>query len=714
MLLNKQFVLVFVLLVGGIIPVYGQKQKLSLADAVLQQYRKFRDEQFNALTWIPQSDAYVYATNNYQNLYRASVKGATPELFLSINDVNGVLKSELSSFYGFSFLSSSTMLLQDGLNFYTFDFVNKTGKKVVALPENAENSEFEQLNSRVAYTIDNNLWIADSKGEKIEVTANQDKNIVSGQSIARNEFGIKDGIFWSPKGSLLAFYQKDESDVKHYPLVDVTKTPAELMNIKYPMAGQGSEKPRVGVFNVNSKKLIYFAPKNGTDNYLTNLAWTPDENFILIAEVNRDQNHYWLNQYDAKTGNFVRTILEEANDKWVEPEHPAFFPNPNSNNFVWISEKDGFNNLYYYSIDGKLIKQLTKNRFVAKEILQMANKGKEIIFAATGTSPLNTLVYAVDFNGKQRCVTLEEGTHQVAINEASTHILDSYSSHSVPGKVMLKAYNGKNLATLNVSKNKLADVEMGTADIGQFKGVDGSVLYTRLIKPSNFDPNKKYPVLVYVYGGPHAQLITNSWLDGASLWMYWMAEQGYLVFTLDNRGSGERGFAFESQIHRQLGTVEMEDQMKGVEYLKSLPFVDGDRLAVHGWSFGGFMTTSLMLRQAGTFNVGVAGGPVTDWKYYEVMYGERYMDRPEQNEKGYEQASLLTHADKLKGKLLLIHGQIDDVVVPQHNDALLKRFVDLGIQIDFFHYPMHKHNVMGKDRIHLMQKVLDYVIEYNK
>jgi dipeptidyl-peptidase-4 len=279
---------------------------------------------------------------------------------------------------------------------------------------------------------------------------------------------------------------------------------------------------------------------------------------------------------------------------------------------------------------------------------------------------------------------------------------------------MLWTSNGKMTKLLISSKEKLDEYTVGTTEIGTLKGKDGSDLYYRFIKPSNFDPTKKYPVLVYVYGGPHAQMVTNSWLAGANLWMHWMANQGYLVFTLDNRGSGERGFAFESQIHRHLGDVEMEDQLTGVEFLKSLPYVDGNRLAVHGWSFGGFMTTSLMLRQPETFKVGVAGGPVTDWKYYEIMYGERYMDRPEQNKEGYEKASLLNHAQNLKGDLLLIHGTIDDVVVMQHNYALVKKFVELGIQMDFFPYPMHKHNVIGKDRAHLMEKVLNYVIENNR
>ena len=320
----------------------------------------------------------------------------------------------------------------------------------------------------------------------------------------------------------------------------------------------------------------------------------------------------------------------------------------------------------------------------------------------------------LNLKGKTGILTRANGTHSVDISSDGKYFRDNFSSHDEASNEWILNIRGKIETKIMESCDKLDEYQIGTAEIGKLKAKDGSDLYTRLIKPSNFDSRKKYPVLIYVYGGPHAQLITDSWLDGASLWMYWLAEQGYLVYTVDGRGSAERGFAFESQIHRQLGTVEMEDQMTGVEYLKSLPYVDGDRLAVHGWSFGGFMTTSLMLREAGTFNVGVAGGPVTDWKYYEIMYGERYMDQPEENEKGYEEACLMTHADKLEGDLLLIHGTVDDVVVMQHNLSLVKKFVELGKQVDFFPYPNHKHNVYGKDPVHLMEKILNYVIEHNE
>ena len=692
----------------------AQKKELTLKDAVLGQFRTFGPDRLYGFQWIPNTDCYTFFSKNYQTLYKNSVKGTTDKEILTVQKLNTTLGAELTSLFGLEWKNENEILINDGLNFYSFNVVTEKGTKIHNLDETAENALFHEASGNVAFTKGNNVYVNTSAGLKLVVTENADKNIVSGQAIARSEFGISGGLFWSSNGEHLAFYQKDETNVHDYPLLDINKTPGELISIKYPMAGQASENPRVGIYHLATKQTVFISPKGAKDDYLTNLVFTPDNKYVVIAEVNRDQNHMWLNVYEVKTGAFVRTLLEESNDKWVEPEHPAFFPSETSNNFIWISEKDGYNNLYHYDFNGKLIKQLTANKFVVKDIIEAKNGGKLIYFSATGLNGMNTMVYSVDLTGKQTLVTKTEGTHEFSLTTDGKFFYDAYSNHSTPHRSEIFTASGKKAKFLIESKEKLADYYIGTSDIKTLTAKDGSVLYSRLIKPSNFDPNVKYPVLVYVYGGPHAQLVTNSWLDGANLWMYWMAEQGYLVFTVDGRGSADRGFAFESQIHRQLGTVEMEDQLTGVEYLKSLPYVDANRLAVHGWSFGGFMTTSLMLRNAGVFQVGVAGGPVTDWKYYEIMYGERYMDRPEQNPKGYEQASLLTHAGNLKGDLLLIHGTIDDVVVMQHNEVLVKKFVDLGIQMDFFPYPMHKHNVMGKDRVHLMEKVLTYVIENNQ
>lgn len=708
--MTRNFIAVFAFLFA--LNISAQTKQLTLEDAVMQQHRQFRADMMLGFQWLPNTTDYIYYGPGFTSLMKASANQTTATPLVTIAEVNAALKTNLRNFGGFQIKDANTIIVTDGPKYYQYNFTAKTGSEITSLPEGAENPTTDKSKQLIAYTVDNNLFVSKA-GAQVAITSNTDKNIVSGQAIARSEFGITNGIFWSPKSNFLAFYQKDETDVADYPILDVTSTPGKLENIKYPMAGQKSEKPRVGIYNLASNKTVFISPRGNQNDYLTNLSWTPDEKFILIAEVNRGQNNTNLNLYEASTGNFVRTVLTESSATWTEPEHPAFFPEGSNGDFIWISERDGFNNLYLYNLNGKLIRQLTKNKFVTKDILISNAKGTEIFFTATGPNPLNTLAYKVDLKGKQTLLTPNEGTHHVEVSSDGKYIFTEYSTHTIPSRSLLIG-NGKTV-TLLESANKYADYKIGTTEISTIKSLDGKTdLYTRLIKPYNFDPNKKYPVLVYVYGGPHAQMITNSYLSGASLWMHWMADQGYLIYTLDNRGSDSRGVAFESAIHRRLGDLEIEDQIQGVNYLKSLPYVDANRLAVHGWSYGGFMTTSLMLRTPDVFKVGVAGGPVTDWKFYEIMYGERYMDMPEENPEGYKKASTLNYVKDLKGKLLLIHGTSDDVVVMQHNFVLIQKFIEAEKQVDFFPYPMHKHNVYGKDRVHLMQKILDYVIENNK
>jgi dipeptidyl-peptidase 4 len=692
----------------------AQLKQISLDDSVLQQNRAFRADKLTGFQWIPNSNSYVYYTDSWTKMMQASATNTKAVESVNLAELNKALSTNLKTFFGVSWIDATQLLVPADGAYYSYSTANKTGKLLAKTPDTAENQTWDAGKKQLAYTENNNLYVLTASQKTIAITAESNPAIVSGQFIARNEFGIENGIFWSPKSSYLAFYQKDQSEVADYPILDITTTPGTLESIKYPMIGQKSEKPRLGIYNFATQQTVFISPRYQADDYLTNVSWTPDEKYVLIAELNRGQNDMSLNVYDANTGAFVRTILREQNSKWVEPEHAAYFPSATSSNFIWFSEQSGFQNLYYYSIEGKLIKQLTQNNFPAREILGNSPDGSEIYFTATGESPLNMLAYKVNLKGKQSLLTKEAGVHTVAISTDGKWVFDEYSNHNTPSKSLLLDAKG-NSKMLVESANKYDGHTIGSAEIKTIKAADGTTdLYTRLIKPSTFDPTKKYPVLVYVYGGPHAQMITNSFLDGANLWMYWMAEQGYLVFTVDNRGSDNRGVAFESVIHRNLGVNEMDDQLKGVDYLKSLPYVDANRLAVHGWSYGGFMTTSLMLRKPDVFKVGVAGGPVTDWNYYEVMYGERYMDTPSENKEGFEQSSTLNYVKNLKGKLLLIHGTSDDVVVMQNNFSLIKKFVEAQKQVDFFPYPMHKHNVQGKDRVHLMKKVLDYVIENNK
>jgi dipeptidyl-peptidase-4 len=706
-------ILLAILIVSGLTTT-AQTKKLTLEEAVLQQGRAFRADMISAFQWVPSTNKYTFFEDAGKKLMIASATNPTATEVVTLAKLSAAAGTEFRNFGGMKWIDQNMFIIPNGGKYYTYNISNGSSTARFTLPADAENDVASDNYNRMAFTVKNNLYILGADGQSIAVTTNDNPDIVSGQSIARNEFGISGGIFWSPNASMLAFYQKDESEVADYPLLDINTTPGQLDNIKYPMIGLKSEKPRVGIYNVATKQTVYISPRGSSDDYLTNLSWTPDEKHVVIAELNRGQNQMSLNLYDALSGAFVRTILQEKSNTWVEPEHAAFFPNSKSTNFIWISENDGFNNLYHYSLEGKLLKKLTQNRFPAHEILGANATGTEIYFTATGPNPTNMLGYKVDLKGKQTLITKDDGVHTVAFSSDGNWFFDQFSNHSTPAKSVL--YDKKGTAkVLLQSKNKYEGYQIGSSEIKTIKAADATTdLYTRLIKPSNFDPSKKYPVLVYVYGGPKAQMITNSYLDGASLWMYWLAEQGYLVFTVDNRGTENRGVAFETNIHRKLGVNEMADQLKGVEYLKSLPYVDSSRLAVHGWSYGGFMTTSLMLRHPGVFTVGVAGGPVTDWKYYEVMYGERYMDTPAENKQGFDESSTLNYVNNLQGELLLIHGTSDDVVVMQQNLALVKKFVEAGKQIDFFPYPMHKHNVGGKDRVHLMQKVLDYVIEKNK
>lgn len=695
---------------------FGQKD-LTLQDAVIGQYTKFRPQQIYGFSWIPESNDFAYA-KGYINLTRSTVKGKE-ESILTIQQLNELVGSDFQYFSNVEWKDENSIYVYQGNDFVVFH-INEMAGQYIQLPENSENHELHKESGKIAFTMDNNIYLTDfnevsSKPPKIKepiaVTNFEDLNIVSGQAIARSEFGISGGLFWSPEGNYLAFYQKDESHVHDYPILDINKYPGELKSIKYPMAGQPSERAKVGIYSLEKQTSQYIEPKSGEESYLTNLSWTPNEEKVLIAEVNRDQDHMWLRVYN-KDGSFVKTVFEEKSETWVEPERPAFFYSGSNDEFAWVSERDGYDNFYLYSIENGLVRQLTKNEFPVKSVVSSTNNGS-LFFTATGENPMNTLVYELTDKGEQSLITEAEGTHNPVVHCEGKYVFSNYSSHDVPSRSII-VKNGREYSELMKAENPLKEYKVKPAEIDSITADDGTKLITRMIKPFDFDSSKEYPVLIYVYGGPHAQLITNRWMDGASLWMHWLANQGYIVYTVDNRGSANRGAEFEHVIHRQLGKVELRDQLKGTEYLKSLPYIDKDRIAVHGWSFGGFMTGTMMMKASDVYNVGVAGGLVTDWKFYEVMYGERYMDQPQQNEKGYKAASLLENAEKLKGDLLMIHGTADNVVVMQHNLSLVKRFVELGIQADFFPYPMHEHNVSGKDRVHLMRKVLEYVIEHNK
>ena len=546
-------------------------------------------------------------------------------------------------------------------------------------------------------------------------------NIVLGESVHRNEFGINGGLFWSPKQSKLAFYRMDQSMVVDYPLVNTKAREAEVKPIKYPMAGMKSHEVTVGVWDCASQKLVYLNTARDTtvherEMYLTNIAWSPDEQYVYIAKINREQNHMWLEQYDAATGDFVKVLFEETNPRYVEPCEPMIFT-PKGDQFLWFSMRDGYKHLYLYNMNGTLVKQVTSGEYEVEGFIQFDKKGENIFIYANKDNLAGRDAYRVNLkNGTMECLTnynSAEGTHTVVINDEGTRMVDYFSAVDNPGEVnyVININKPANHRDYNIyrAENPLKDYAMPGVELGTIKAADGKTdLYYRLITPPNMEQGKKYPTLVYVYGGPHSQLVTDSWLGGGNLYFMFLAQQGYVVFTVDNRGTDNRGFEFESCTHRHLGEIEMADQMEGVKFLKSLPYVDQDRMGVEGWSFGGFMTITMKLAHPEVFKVGCAGGPVIDWKWYEIMYGERYMDTPQENPEGYEANSLLNKAQNLEGRLLVIQGAEDNTVVPQHSTEFIERCINNFKQVDYFMYPHHEHNVLGRERLHLYQKMFDY------
>ncbi|PXV62838.1 dipeptidyl-peptidase-4 [Dysgonomonas alginatilytica] len=676
-------------------------------------YAKYRISFPQKLQWWGDNLTYIKGDSI---LSVAKSKEQTDNLIIDKKTINAgleasnkkTIKSLLS--VSFPYADEKIVMLTNGDETYLYNFESNKVITDYTLSKDGTNQDFSEKSKTFAYTKDNNLYIISPSGQEVAVTTDTDKGIVNGQSVHRNEFGIKKGTFWSPSGKQLAFYRMDETMVTDYPLVNISERVAELKNIKYPMAGMKSHHVTVGIFNPETQQTVFLKTGTPKEKYLTNIAWSPDEKYIYLAELNRGQDTCKLNRYEVASGKLDATLFTETHPKYVEPENPVLFLKSDPQSFIWQSKKDGHNHLYQYDLNGNLKKQLTTGNWDIIEILGFDEAGNNLYYISTEISPIEKHIYQLNLkNGKRTQLSKEEGAHSAQLSSSGKYIADRYTSQHNPGKVSITETKTNKSYTFFEAKDPYSKINMPEIEIGFIKANDDKTdLYYRLIKPLNYDPAKKYPTVIYVYGGPHSQLVDNSWMGQARGWDIYMAEKGYVVFTIDNRGTSNRGIDFENITHRQLGIIETEDQMTGVNFLKSLPYVDSDRIGVHGWSYGGFMTLNLMLRHPETFKVGVAGGPVTDWKYYEIMYGERYMDSPKENPEGYSKTSMVDRAGDLKGRLLLIHGDEDPTVVLQHNLQFMKSAIKNGTHPDLFIYPGHGHNMTGHDRVHLHEHITRY------
>ena len=655
-----------------------------------------------------------------------SKTGKETSLF-SLDDINhwaGLEKSNeiVRHLYSavFPYADRPVVMVKNGTEDLFVNFKTHKLEKRITRPSNTQASDRNEQDM-TAFVRNHQLFVTEKSGKEHQLTTDGSSDIVYGQSVHRDEFGINGGLFWSPKGNRLAFYRMDQSMVSAYPLVDIPEldwTPekgesraAKAAPIRYPMAGETSHKVTVGVYDTSTGKVLYLQAGDPTDRYFTNIAWSPDEKTIYMFEVNRDQNDCRLVSYDATTGKKLKELYRETDAKYVEPTHPIVFLPWNDNEFILQSQKDGYNHIYLFNKEGQQIKQLTSGKWVVIDVLGFNTKQKSIVYVSNECNPIQRNTWLVNVStGKRTLLDNGRGYHFATLSKDGGMLLDNYSEPTVPRKYDIISVGAHPQRTnYFTAPNPWKGYNVPEYSNGTIKAADGKTdLYWRMVTPVNFDPNKQYPTVIYVYGGPHAHNVDASWNWGSRGWETYMAQKGYLLFILDNRGSEHRGKDFEQATFRHLGQEEMKDQMEGVKYLQSLPYVDKNRIGVHGWSFGGFMTISLITNYPDVFKVGVAGGPVIDWKWYEVMYGERYMDTPQTNPEGYAQTSLLQKAKDLKGKLQIIIGLNDPVVVPQHAYSFLKACIAAGTQPDFFVYPGEPHNMRGHQSVHLHERITQY------
>ena len=698
-----------VLMTCSVASAQESRKLLTIEDVVLN--RELSPKGY-PVKWVGESDSYAVVEGT--SLVAVDARNGKRSTLITLEEINTLLSTNFKGFPGYAFDDANSLVVGAHGMRNTIGLKERKVLSQYKVPVGDNLTRQSGKGGVYAYTKENNLYCWDGEKEHA-ITNYADKNIVCGQTVSRNEFGIAGGIFISPDAKKIAFYKKDESAVTDFPLLDITTRTGSLKNIKYPMNGMPSEVVSLGVYDIEKQATIYLEVTDfDKERYLTNITWSPDSQRIYIQILDRAQKNIHLNSYDAESGKLIKNILSEHNDRWVEPQHPLVFLESDPTKFIYSTDnRDGYWNLYLCDDEGN-IERLTKTDASVQYVAQDA---KAVYYTSAEVSPVDNHLFKVDLKTRRQTrLTPAEGWHDVAVSKSGKYFIDTYSSLNVPRVVELGRTDGKPAKELFRAEDPTVGYNFVPIELGTIKSADGKFdNYYRLMKPLDFDPTKKYPVIMYVYGGPHSQMVKNNYLASLRRWEMYMAQRGYVVFVMDNRGTANRGAEFEKAIHRQCGQAEMADQMEGMKWLMSHDWVDKERIGVHGWSYGGFMTISLITNYPDIFKVAVAGGPVIDWKWYEVMYGERYMDNVYNNPEGFAKTSLISKAKDLKGQLLICQGAIDPVVVWEHSLSFVRECVKNNIYtVDYYPYPCHEHNVMGKDAVHLYNKISKYFEDYLK
>lgn len=609
----------------------------------------------------------------------------------------------------------TALLFPAGGDVYYYDLKAKSSRKLTDTPEYETDIRFSPLGNYVSFIREQNLYILDIKSGKETALTTDGKGVIKygmAEFVAQEEMSRMTGYWWAPDESKIAFTRTDESGVEEAIRNEIYAEEVKLFNQRYPYAGSNNAEVELAVYRLNSGKTEWLDLGEEKDFYLTRAKWAEDSKTLSYQWQDRELETLLLRFYDSDKKT-TKTMVKETSDSWVNLHNDLYFLE-DKKHFIWASERDGFHHLYLYRMDGTLVRQLTKGDWQVDSLKGVDEKAGVVYFTGRADTVLATHLYSTGLFEKTpvKRITDKKTNHYVKLSEDNSAFIDYISSTAAPGSVALRDISGKFVTWLE--KNEVNQDhplypykdELVQPTYGQLKAEDGQTLHYSILKPKQMQAGKKYPVIVSVYGGPGAQRVKNSF---GSLYYQYLVQQGFIIFTLDNRGSHNRGKAFESPIHRKLGDVEVRDQIQGVKFLRTLDYVDPERIGISGHSYGGYMVLMAMFKAGDYFKAGVSGAPVTDWMLYDTYYTEKYLDHPKDNAEGYEASSVFPYAKNLKGPLLIYHGMADDNVLFTNATKLFKVLQDEGLPFEMMTYPGAKHGVGGKKTsIHLKRTVVNF------
>jgi dipeptidyl-peptidase 4 len=600
-------------------------------------------------------------------------------------------------------------------NFFLYNVKLKTLRQLTDVYEPMFNPKFSPDGTKIGFVHGNNIYVLDiATGTETQLTTDGAEHIINGKFdwVYEEEFSIADGWRWSPDSKSIAFWRLDETRIPEFHLVDFMTMRDDVMPLRYPKAGDPNSTVRIGVVPLDTKKTVWMDLGADDDMYIPRMQWFPRGKRLAIQRLNRLQNKIEILEADVVTGN-SHILFADSEKTWIDERYDLRILK-SEQEMVWTSERDGYSHLYLYDAKGNVIRQMTKGTWEVAGIAGIDEKKRLVYYTADATTPIEKQLYAVSLDGGAPTPLTENGySHTVNLSSGQQSFLDYYSNVSMPTKIALRSFDGNLIRIIEENPIKtLHSYTFAPKEFFTFTTGDSVKLYGWMIKPLNMNPQKKYPVLFDVYGGPKSQSVTNTWGGGTFLWYQLLAQKGYIIVSVDGRGTGGRGKEFSSIVYRDLGKWEVHDQIEAVKYLATLSYVDTSRIGIWGWSYGGYMTVSAMLRGGTYFKTGVAVAPVTDWRFYDDVYTERFMGLPKDNPDGYKESSVLTYANQLQGNLLIIHGTTDDNVHWQNSVQLIDALEKSGKQFRTMFYPNKNHSIYGGNtRLHLFEMMTDYILE---